>query len=67
MTLVAGIFFVGLRRLLALSPTLALNYPIKKWAAGAAIVAAVAYDVMTGSRVGTERALVMTRDHARAQ
>ncbi len=33
MTLVAGIFFVVTRRLLALSPTLALNYPIKKWAA----------------------------------
>ena len=30
MTLVAGIFFVVTRRLLALSPTLALNYPIKK-------------------------------------
>ena len=60
MTLVAGIFFVGLRRLLALSQTLALGYPIKKWAAGAAIVAAVAYDVMTGSRIGTERALFMT-------
>ena len=60
MTLVAGIFFVGLRRLLALSRTLALGYPIKKWAAAAAIVAAVAYDVMTGSRIGTERALFMT-------
>jgi competence protein ComEC len=60
MTLVAGIFFVGLRRLLALSSTLALRYPIKKWAAAAAIVAAVAYDVMTGSRVGTQRALFMT-------
>lgn len=60
MTLVAGIFFVGLRRLLALSGTLALNYPIKKWAAGAAILAAIAYDIMTGSRVGTERALMMT-------
>ena len=60
MTLVAGIFFVGLRRLLALSRTLALNYPIKKWAAGAAIVAAIGYDIMTGSRIGTERALFMT-------
>ena len=60
MTLVAGIFFVGLRRLLALSRTLALHYPIKKWAAAAAIVAAIAYDVMTGSRIGTERALIMT-------
>ncbi|MDE2364002.1 MAG: ComEC/Rec2 family competence protein [Hyphomicrobiales bacterium] len=60
MTLVAGIFFVGLRRLLALSQTLALNYPIKKWAAGLAISGAVAYDLFTGSRVGAERALVMT-------
>jgi len=60
MTLVAGIFFVGLRQLLALSPTLALTYPIKKWAAGAAILAAILYDIATGSRVGTERALVMT-------
>jgi len=60
MTLVAGIFFVGFRRLLALSRTLALNYPIKKWAAALAIVGAVLYDLATGSRVGTERALVMT-------
>ena len=60
MTLVAGIFFVGLRRLLALNRTLALRYPIKKWAAAAAMVAAIGYDVMTGSRIGTERALAMT-------
>ena len=60
MTLVAGIFFFGLRQLLALSRTLALNYPIKKWAAGAAMVAAIGYDLATGSRVGTERALFMT-------
>ena len=38
MTLVAGIFFVVARRLLALSPTLALNYPIKKWAAVVAMI-----------------------------
>jgi competence protein ComEC len=31
MTLVAGIIFLVARRLLALSPTLALQYPIKKW------------------------------------
>ena len=60
MTLVAGIFFWTTRRLLALSPTLALRYPIKKWAAAFAILGAVAYDVCTGSRVGTERALIMT-------
>ncbi|MEF3366279.1 ComEC/Rec2 family competence protein [Methylocystis sp. 9N] len=60
MTLVAGIFFVGFRRLLAMSQTLALNYPIKKWAAGLAILGAILYDIGTGSRVGTERALAMT-------
>ncbi len=60
MTLVAGIFFWTARRLLALSPTLALNYPIKKWAAAIAMFGAFAYDLCTGSRVGTERALIMT-------
>ena len=60
MSLVAGVFFVGLRRIFALSRTLALNYPIKKWAAALAILGAVLYDLATGSRVGTERALVMT-------
>jgi competence protein ComEC len=60
MTLVAGVFFVGFRRLLALSRTLALNYPIKKWAAALAMIGAVLYDIATGSRVGTERALAMT-------
>ena len=60
MTLVAGIFFVAARRLLALSPTLALKYPIKKWAALVAMAGSLLYDVATGSRVGTERALVMT-------
>jgi competence protein ComEC len=60
MTLVAGIFFVVTRRLLAMSPTLALKYPIKKWAALVAMAGSLLYDVATGSRVGTERALVMT-------
>ena len=60
MTLVAGIFFVVIRRLLALSATLALNYPIKKWAAGVAMLGSLLYDLGTGSRVGTERALIMT-------
>jgi competence protein ComEC len=60
MTLVAGIFFWTARRLLALSSTLALRYPIKKWAAVIAMVGAIAYDLCTGSRVGTQRALFMT-------
>ena len=60
MTLVAGIFFWTTRRLMALSPTLALRYPIKKWAAIVAMIGSIAYDVCTGSRVGTQRALFMT-------
>ena len=60
MTLVAGIFFWTTRRLLALSPRLAVERPIKKWAALIAMAGAFAYDVCTGSRVGTERALIMT-------
>ena len=60
MTLVAGILFVLTRRLLAFSPTLALNHPIKKWAAVIAMVGSCFYDFATGSRVGTERALIMT-------
>jgi len=60
MTLVAGIFFVGLRGLLALFPALALNYPIRKWAAALAMAGALAYGLFTGSRVGSERALFMT-------
>ena len=36
------------------------TYPIKKWAAVVAIAGSLLYDVATGSRVGTERALIMT-------
>ena len=60
MTLVAGLLFGLVRRGLALSSTLALRYPIKGWAAATAILGAVAYDIGTGSRVGTQRALFMT-------
>ena len=60
MTLVSGIFFVVARRLMALSPTLAVRAPIKKIAAIIAMFGSAAYDLGTGSRVGAERALIMT-------
>ncbi len=60
MTLVAGIIFVVTRRLLALSRTLATRAPIKKLAAVVAMLGSSVYDIGTGSRVGTERALIMT-------
>ena len=59
-TLVSGIFFVVARRGLALSPWLAMRAPIKKIAALVAMAGSTFYDLATGSRVGTERALVMT-------
>src|ERR1700685_1325777 len=49
MTLVAGIIFIVARRLLALSPMLALKHPIKKWAAAVAMAGSVFYDISTGS------------------
>ena len=60
MTLVAGMIFWATRRLLSLFDVLALRYPIKKISALVAIFGAIFYDMATGSRVGTERALFMT-------
>lgn len=60
MTLVAGLLFGGLRATLAAIPAVALRYPIKAWAAAGAIFGAIAYDILTGSRIGTQRALLMT-------
>jgi competence protein ComEC len=55
----AGLFFIGLRSLLALVPALALHYPIKKWAAAAAILAAGFYALLAGATVPTQRSFVM--------
>jgi len=55
----AGLFFIGLRTLLALVPRVALRYPIKKWSAAAAILAAGFYALLAGASVPTERSLVM--------
>jgi competence protein ComEC len=55
----AGLFFFGLRGLLALIPALALRHPIKKWAAAAAIFAAGFYALLAGATVPTQRSFVM--------
>lgn len=57
--LVAGILFVGLRALLALIPPLALRYPIKKIAAGVGIAGALAYALIAGAPIPTQRAFLM--------
>lgn len=59
LTLVAGLLFFLVRALLALSPRLALQYPVKKWAAFAALLGAVAYTLVSGAALPTLRALAM--------
>ena len=57
--LVAGLVFLGLRLALAAVPALALNYPIKKWAALGALAGAFAYLLLTGAPIPTQRAFLM--------
>jgi competence protein ComEC len=59
LALVAGSVFWLIRALLALSPTLALRYPIKKWAAAAALAVATVYLGISGAEVATIRSWVM--------
>ncbi|MBC6417251.1 MAG: ComEC/Rec2 family competence protein, partial [Rhodospirillales bacterium] len=58
--LIATIFFFSLRALLALSPSLALNWPIKKIAALVTAVLLPFYLPMVGASVPTQRACLMT-------
>ncbi|MET0427494.1 MAG: ComEC/Rec2 family competence protein [Microvirga sp.] len=60
MVLAAGTVFWLARAILALVPGLAIGWPVKKIAAGVAMVGAVLYCVFSGSEVATERSLVMT-------
>jgi len=57
--LISGIVFFVIRAVLALIAPLALNYPIKKWAALSAICGAGAYALMAGATVPTQRAFLM--------
>jgi competence protein ComEC len=52
-------FFIALRLIFAMIPVIVLNYPVKKWAAGAAIAASFAYLLLSGGSVPTQRAFVM--------
>ncbi len=59
MAIVAGVVFFVVRALLALSSALAIGYPIKKWAALAALMAATFYLVLSGAEIATRRAFIM--------
>jgi len=55
----AGIFFVGLRQLLSLFPSIVQAYPTKKIAAAGALVALTTYYMISGFAVSAERAFIM--------
>ncbi|GAB4517212.1 MAG: ComEC/Rec2 family competence protein [Parvularculaceae bacterium] len=59
MGLAAGLVFVVVRFILALIPNAALRYPVKKWAAAAALIAAIAYLFLSGASWPTRRAFIM--------
>ena len=59
-SLVAGCIFMVVRQTLALIPRIALNYPIKKWAAVAAWLAITFYTLFTSPSVPTQRSWLMT-------
>ncbi len=60
MAVVAGVVFFAVRALLALFPALANGFPIKKWSAAAALVAAAFYLLLSGAEVATQRSFFMT-------
>ncbi len=59
MVIMAGTVFWLVRALLAVIPALALRFPIKKWAAGAALFAATFYLALSGAAVPTVRSWIM--------
>ena len=60
MAVVAGVVFFAVRALLALIPALTVGFPIKKWSAAAALVAAAFYLLLSGAEVATQRSFFMT-------
>ncbi|MFP3920224.1 MAG: ComEC/Rec2 family competence protein [Dichotomicrobium sp.] len=60
MAIMAGAIYWAVRFLLVAVPGLALRYPVKKWAALAALVGGVGYLLISGASVATQRAFLMT-------
>ena len=59
MVIMAGTVFWLVRAFLALVPALALTFPIRKWAAAAAMAAALGYLALSGTAVPTVRSWAM--------
>lgn len=59
MAVVAGVVFFVIRAALALFASLAINRPIKKWAAAGALGATTFYLLLSGAEVATQRSYIM--------
>lgn len=59
MVIMAGAAYVLIRLVLAAIPALALRFPIQKWAAAGASLAALAYLLISGAAPATARSYVM--------
>jgi competence protein ComEC len=59
MSLAAGGVFWIVRAFLALFPAIAQHWPIKKWAAGTALIFGFAYMLLAGSVAATQRSYIM--------
>ncbi len=59
LALAGGIFFWVMRALLATIPWIALQYPIKKWAAVAALAGAGFYYLISGGGAAAQRSFIM--------
>lgn len=57
--LVGGLLFFAVRFLLVLIEPVALRYPIKKWAAAAALIGSFIYLLLSGATLPTQRAFLM--------
>ncbi len=60
MGLATGLIFFSVRAALAMAPFLALKFPIKKWAAIAALLSGFAYLLLAGGSWSARRAFIMT-------
>jgi competence protein ComEC len=59
MVIMAGAVFFTIRLALAAVPTIALRYPIKKWAAAGAMAGAFCYLMISGASIATVRSYIM--------
>lgn len=59
MVIMAGTVFWGVRAFLALVPSIALRFPIRKWAAAVAMAAALFYLLLSGASVPAVRSWIM--------